>query len=294
MTQDVQERISAILSGTPPESTAKAEKAEEPVKPSEESTETPQGDTEKPNRRRKMKLGDHEFEIDILTDDESLIDLVPKGLQMEADYTKKTMKLAEDRKAVEAELGKFREKVTDLEQALELDIQDLESAEMKELREYDPDAFLRKVDKAKAKEKKLNKYKQELFERDQKSMQEKAKAEIDLWEQAIPDWLDGEVKSKELKMISKSLQDAGFKDEELQLMFDHRLIKQLRKAALYDQIKAQKIEPVKKEKTPPKTAPSSAPQSPSQGEYQKARAQLKKTGRREDAVSVIDKILSGG
>lgn len=292
----IQDRIGAYIGGTPPESTPALAEAEAPSsQENDENTEAPKGETEVLNRRRTLKLDGREIEIEILSDDQADIDLVPGGLLKDADYTKKTMAAAEVNKAATKQLEKYREKVADLEAALTLDIENLDSPEMQELRQYDPDTYLKKFEAAKKKEAKLEKAKNDLYERDSKALKDKAKKEIDLWVKSVPAWLDESVKTKDIKLIAETLQESGFSEQEMGDMYDHRLIKILHESALYRQIKSQKIQPkaAKPKPSRPMGANSTASAIDST-EYAKTREKLRQTGSRADAQAAIKQFLSGG
>lgn len=218
-------------------------------------------DTQTHSRRVKAKLGDREIELDVVTEDVDL-DIIPKGLMMEGDYRKKTMEASETRKALDAEKGKLDAALTDLYDQIEFEAKHLESDEMKELKEIDPDAFERKRLDV---EKKVSKFKAYKEERDSELLaqhQELARKEMDKLPEAIPEWLDDSVMQQEAQKISNMLKETyQFTDKEIQGISDSRAISILRKAALYDGIQSATLESNRKRTVPKSSKPSSTAQS---------------------------------
>lgn len=285
------EKIQALYS-EPTQPTDAHEKAEEPAKQGETKTETPKkGDTESKSRRVKAKLDDRDIEFEVLTDDVDL-DLIPKGLLMESDYRKKTMALADDRKALEAEQRKIAEKVQDLEAVLKLDMEDLDTPEMQELREDYPDEYYQKYDAVQRKKERLEKYRKELGEKKDAEKLQRQKSEFDKLSQAIPEWLDNDKMKSGLDSIVETLRNEGFKDDEMGDLLDSRLIKLFHKAYLHDQIVNSSV----RDKRVQRPVKSSSPESrdsrvDARSELNKSVEQLKKTGSVKDAQSAIQQLF---
>ena len=263
-------------------------KGEDPVETKKETEETPQSDTESKPRRVKAKLNDRDIEFDVLTEDVDL-DLIPKGLMMEADYRKKTSEVAERRKALEAKENEIASQLQEIESLLYGEAQYLDSDEMKELRESDPEEYYRQRNKFDSKRDKVKKYKDQLTQEMSKKQQELIQAEQAKWKEAVPEWLDDGKMNADLKKMAKTLTEAGFSENDMASVYDHRLIKVIRKAALFDEISSKPIE-TKRAKQPPRS------QQAGSGESQpvktnSARERLKKTGSRNDAQAAIKQYL---
>lgn len=110
---------------------------------------------------------------------------------------------------------------------------------------------------------------------------------------AIPDWADGEKSRAESAEIKDFLTKAGFTDEDVASVYDHRQVVIARKAMLYDKLIASKPEISKRVAEAPKPVkPGSAQQRNPKGEaYAKARETLKKTGRSDDAAAALVRLL---
>ena len=176
------------------------EAKQEPINESN-AQETPveQSDTDKPSRRRKAKLGEREIEFEVLTDDVDL-DLIPKGLMMENDYRQKTMSLADERKAFEANKSDYDKALAELNDIVMMNAKKLDSDEMKELKELNPDQYWKEFEEVKTKADKLKSFKEkrdkELLAEQQKAMD----AEVNKYSQIIPEWLDESVKTKDVEI----------------------------------------------------------------------------------------------
>jgi len=281
------QKLSGLLSEQSP-----TDSHEAPTAPaSQEDAETLQSDTEQNSRRVNAKFGDIDVEFEVLTEGVDL-DLIPKGLMMESDYRKKTMSLAEERKAFAEQQSKFDEKVKDLELSLQMDVDDLSSPEFIELKEIDPEAYLSKFETAQKKSEKLKKYRADVEKRKQEEKQKKINEQFAKWSEAVPEWLDSEVMEKDVKNTVKTLRDAGFDDDEMKDFYDHRLMAVFRKAALYDQVKSTSAKAKQKASAPKSTAPAAKLDvNESRQEFNKSLNSLKTSGRMSDAQAAIKKLL---
>jgi len=114
--------------------------------------------------------------------------------------------------------------------------------------------------------------------------------------QAYPHWggKEGETRMKaDLSAMFESLSQAGFTREEIQTIYDSRMIKVAMKAARYDRLMAGKIKPVRKGNHKPLNsgAGPSAKRTAPKGNRQ-ASAELRKTGSVEAAGRVFADLIS--
>ena len=216
--------------------TMEVEEVEEVVSDEPESNGEPdeveEAEPEQP--RHRVKVNGEEIEVSI--------DDLRKGYMMEADYRKKTSDVARMRDEAKQKLTEIESKVADAELVLKLEIEDLNSEENQDLKEYDRTAYEEKVDKVKAKLEKLEKLKQATQENKSKSKQEEIAKQKEALLTALPDWLDEAKLSTESKMINELWSDYNFSQEELNEFTDHRLILISREAALYRKLKNAKPE----------------------------------------------------
>ena len=297
-------RINSFLNPEPEQPTG--EGVEEQHAPEESTeveataTETPaeesEGDTEIAVERYKVKVGGDELDV-------TLEDL-QKGYMMESDYRKKTTDVAERSKALEgkeakidAQLNEAQAKIdaqlNEAQAIVEFEIQNLESAEMKELKEYDPEAYLKAVDKTRSRVDKFNALKNQRQVEQQARHQENTKKELKSLETAIPEWLDPDVRSKEANEVFAAMEQQGFSRDELSSLTDHRMFVLARKAMLFDQINGSDLES-KKVRTPPKSqSPGSSAQKKTASEKATAdlRGKLRKSGSAKDAANLFRSMM---
>jgi hypothetical protein len=275
-----------------PETVEQPETVEEsqdsaPELESDEGTteETPEGDTESEDPTYTVKVNGEEVEV-------SLEDM-RKGYMMESDYRRKTSEVSEQRKEIQAKMQDLDTRIGDAEMVLQIELEDLNSAESLELKEIDPSAYFEKREKIEAKQKKLQELKSKRDAERVELSQETVAKERELTLEAIPEWLDEDVLKSEAKLVNQQLSSLGFTNEELSKISDHRLIVLTRKAALYDKIKSAKPED-KIVKSKPKSAKAGTATTKedrvSQATKDK-RAKLRKTGNMRDAASTIKSLL---
>lgn len=274
-----------------PKKPTESKAPEEAAETSEKVQETPEGDTEKPSRRVKAKLGDKDVEFDVVSEDIDL-ELVPKGLMMEADYRKKTSAVAEERKKIEAKQAELDSKLDEARDLLFMEAKELDSDEMKQLREYDPDQYYKKREALEKKVEKFKKFQETRQSELEAKRQELIKAEAEKYTQLIPDWLDEGKKAEDHKRMAKSLKDVGFSDEDIAGLYDSRLMAIVRKAALYDDLAAKTLDNKRVTNAPVTIKPNSTAK-PSVNKVDTAMNRLKQTGHLSDAQAAIRAMISG-
>lgn len=106
----------------------------------------------------------------------------------------------------------------------------------------------------------------------------------------IPEWANEETAKAEKASVTNYLMGLGFSEEEIAQAYDHRMIVLARKAMLHDDADS-KLEPARKKlKVVKKTIAPGKQKSTSQLTQERQtqkRAQLKKSGRFEDALSLL-------
>ena len=250
---------------------------------------------EKP--RYKVKVSGEEMEV-------SLDELI-NGYQREADYTKKTQSLAEQRRALEAEQSAVQEakvlredyigKLTALEKALSIPPVNLE-----QLKKTDPQQYAFKVAEKMERDQQLQivkaerqKQEQMAAQEQQRIMQQTLQLEAQKLAQALPEYADpekGESIRKEIRSMAKAI---GYSDEELSAVYDSRAVLALWKAAQYDKMMSKQPQVAKKVAEAPKMLKSgtSGVRNPTTEQTKKAKQQLKRSGRVADAANVFERFL---
>jgi len=224
------------------------------------------------------------------------------GYQRQADYTRKSQALAEQRKAGEAEVleaRKLRDQYAAALQQVEqiFTPQDPGEEHWNKLYESDPLEYVRARDQFRSQQEAFQKVISERQQLGQQQQAETAKQrEAHLAEQRdemmrrIPAWSDPDVFAKERDSLKTWANDAGITDEEIAGITDARAVETLRKAWLYDQLVTDKAVKKKKAKPAPKVSRSGQPRSKADGEVRRKNAamnKLSKTGKLNDAVDYL-------
>jgi hypothetical protein len=282
---------------------------EEGDTPAEESDDNEDDDSEESDtdgpapKTRTIKVDGEEIEVD----EEELV----KGYSRTADYTKKTQKLAEERRAFQEEQTRVKEEraryatlLTRLEQALETRGAEPDWAQLRA--ELPPEEFAAQVAEWQLNNSKLQKVQAEAEQARQRVAQDRMselQSRVDVETQklvdAIPEWKDeAKLKAGQTELVEYA-KTVGWTPEDLATVYDHRAVVMLRKAMLYDKAMAK----AKAAKTPAPTRPATertvnpvkpgaAPETnrrPAKA-LEKDMQRLRSSGRVEDATAAILKI----
>lgn len=213
-------------------------------------------------------------------------------LLRQSDYTKKTMELAEKRKALETEeppaLKEAKEKLSKYELLLGQAVAQDQQTDWIKLLENDPVEYLRQKEIADARAREWEKVSAQRNEENATKMRQTLTHE---WEQLIakqPAWKDEAVWKADREKLNGFLQESGYKPEEINSAADHRALILANKARLYDELMKAKTEAVKKiEKLPPKVERAGVPSAnDSQGNMSAMQA-LRQSGSVDDAAAAI-------
>ena len=231
------------------------------------------------------------------------LDELQKGYSRTQDYTRKTQQIAEVRKQVEAETQAVRAERGQYAQllgALQAQLQASEpQVDLDRLYNEDPIEWVRQKEVLRERQEKayaIQAEQQRLIQlsqqEQQQSMQQHLESQKDALLAALPEWRDPKKAKLEKAMLIESAKSAGFSDEDLKSVYDHRLVLLLRKAALFDQMvsKRQGIKPVTNNGPRP-AKPGAAGRVSTTSEVTRAQQRLAKTGRVDDAADAIFKLL---
>jgi hypothetical protein len=283
----------------PEEPQGEPEVAEEQEIESEEQEEYEEEEEQEQTPTYRVKVGKDEVEVPL---DELL-----KGYSRTADYTRKTQEVAEQRKAVEAErqrieeANKLRDVYAERLKVIEQMLSQPEKAEdLASLKENDPIGYAVRVAEQSEKEKQLAAVRteqQRIAQQQQAEQSERLKAhlaaEAEKLQSAIPEFADPakrEVIKNDVRNYAKQI---GFTDEELAQVYDSRAVLALYKAAQYDKLVANKTEATKKVVQAPRMMrPGSfTPEARESQEVKKTRDVLRKSGRKDDAARLFERLL---
>ena len=228
-----------------------------------------------------------------------------RGYQREADYTRKTQKLAEERKLVESEFQQVRGEREQYSQILGQLQQKLHEFEPQEpdwnrLEVEDPTEYARQWTShqrrqqqryaVQAEQERLNQMRQAEL---QKTMQQVMATEVSRLKEKIPEWSSPEKAKTEGKALLEYGQNLGFSEQELNTITDSRALLALHKAWKYDQMMSKRPEfQAKIKKAPRMVTPGSAGSvSSKSSDINNAKKRLAQTGSVRDAASLFEKFI---
>lgn len=241
-------------------------------------------------------------------DVEVTLDELQAGYSRQADYTRKSQVLAEQRKQADEELAATQQErqryLSQLEQfntQADSKLDELKSTDWTRLKEEDPTEYMLKRDQYRElqenkrtveEEQKNLQYKTQ--QEQQAKWQEELGRQQEIMAQRLPEWNDP-TKGAKLKQDIKSFAvKTGFSEQEVDSLIDARSVDVLHKAMLYDNLLAAKISN-KKAKVVPKVTRPGSPATKGEISSDKVKAQrarLKKSGRVKDATSVIESLMN--
>ena len=238
-----------------------------------------------------------------VTEDELL-----SGYSRQADYTRKSQVLAEQRKKMEEELSATQQERQQYQSQLEQfntqadsKLEEFKSVDWTKLKEEDPMEYALKRDQYRELQENkrlVAEEQQQLAQKQQTEMQSKWNEELqrqqEVMAQRLPEWNDPD-KGPKLKQDIKSFAlNKGFTEQEVDSLIDARSVDVLHKAMMYESLLAAKIAN-KKAKVVPKMQKPGTPSTKSEVNSEKVkqtRARLKRTGRVDDAAAVIKSLMS--
>lgn len=225
-----------------------------------------------------------------------------QGYQRQADYTRKTQSLADERRALDgdkAELRRTRDQYRERLELLEKAIEPQDEPDWDKVRAEKPDEYPRLYAdwaRRKAEHDKVARERERIVEEQRKDAREDyeryIKAETEKFLAAVPEWSDPATAEREKGEMAAYAQASGYSPEEIQSAADSRTLVLLRKAMLYDRLKAEKVTAKPKKDTVLKPGPKKDAK-PKKSKAEQAHARLRKTGRKEDATAVFYEMLEG-
>jgi hypothetical protein len=283
---------------------SEVEESEELQDESEEATEDEvEGDEEEAEEvepepeKFTVKVDGKELEV---TKDELL-----RGYQREADYTRKTQKLAEERRMVESEFEQVRverEQYAQVLGQLQQKLHEMTPQEpnWEQLEKQDPTEYARQWTNHQRRQQQQAAIAAEQIRLSQmhqaeqaKVMQERLLGEANRVKELIPEWRSPERAKEDGKALIEYGQKLGFSEQELGNVTDSRALVALYKAWKFDQMMSKKPELQAKIKKAPRMAtPGSANTvTPKNSELKSAKQRLASTGRVKDAAALFEKFI---
>jgi hypothetical protein len=294
------------------EETEEAEEVEEEAPEEEEGQAEEETEEEVEEEEETEIVAEEDLKYTIKVDGEEIevgIDELKNGYQRQADYTRKSQALAEQRKETE-QIQSERQRLEQERQMYANGLQMLQEQQSAKLNEFssvdwdtlkneDPYAYMIKKEEFRdAQEKVQNVAQQQQYvQQEQMQQQQAVKAEFVRAEyarlvEALPEWENKDSTIK--KDIREYAATVGFRPEEIDQLADHRSVLVIKKAMEYDKL-TKKVSPKKKAvKKVPKVQKSGRGNSKEEAATEaikKKRARLQKSGKQQDAASVFYDML---
>jgi hypothetical protein len=294
------------------EETQEAEEVEEEAPESEEEGQADEETEEEVEEEEFDVVAEEDLKYTIKVDGEELevgIDELKNGYQRQADYTRKSQALAEQRKEteqiqsermqLEQERQMYANGLQMLQEQQSAKLNEFNSVDWESLKTEDPYAYMIKKEEFRDAQEKVQgvAQQQQYVQQEQMHQQQAAKAEFVRAEyarlvEALPEWENKE------STIKKDIRDyaatAGFRPEEIDQLADHRSVLVIQKAMEYDKL-TKKVAPKKKAvKKVPKVQKSGRGNSKEDAATEvakKKRARLRKSGKQDDAASLFYDML---
>ena len=235
---------------------------------------------------------------------EVTLEELQKGYSREADYTRKTQQVSEERRAFQAEADLVRTERQQYSQLLgslkaQLQQNAAPQVDMDRLYHEDPIEWVKQRELVRDAEKvhaAINSEQQRLStiqaQEQYQSMQAHLAQQQDALLKAIPEWVNPDKAKAEKTLLIEWGQKLGFSSDELKNIFDHRAVVALRKAALYDQMMSKRGNIRPAVNNGPKPAkPGAAGRMDNTTDSRRSQQRLAKTGRVNDAASAIEHLL---
>ena len=257
-------------------------------------------------------VAEEDLKYTIKVDGEELevgIDELKNGYQRQADYTRKSQALAEQRKEtekiqsermqLEQERQMYANGLQMLQEQQTAKLQNFDGVDWETLKQEDPYAYMIKKDEYRDAQERVNNVAQQQQQVQNEQMQQAQQAKTHFIQQeytrlieALPEWEDKNSTIKE--DVRKYAAEVGFLPDEINQLADHRSVLVIKKAMEFDKL-TKKVAPKKKAvKKVPKVQKAGRGTSKEEtaAEALKAkRARLRKSGKQDDAASLFYDML---
>ena len=309
--QTANEETEATVDEEVVEDTEEAEEVEEEA-PEEEGQAEEETEEEVEEEEETEIVAEEDLKYTIKVDGEELevgIEELKNGYQRQADYTRKSQALAEQRKEteqiqsermrLEQERQMYANGLQMLQEQQAAKLKPFESVDWESLKSEDPYQYMIKKDEYRDAQERVTNIQQQqhLVQQEQAQQAQQARAHFVQQEYsrlvaALPEWNDSK------STIKKDVQDyaisAGFLPEEVNQLADHRSVLLIKKAMEYDKLTtkvAPKKKAVKKVPKVQKSGRGNSKEEVAAETIKKKRARLQKSGKQDDAASIFYDML---
>ena len=311
--QTASEATDAPVDETEVEELEEAEEVEqEAPEPEEEGQAEEETEEEVTEEEEYEVVAEEDLKYTIKVDGKELevgIDELKNGYQRQADYTRKSQALAEQRKETEGiqsermQLEQDRQMYANglqmLQEQQSAKLSNFDNVEWETLKQEDPYQYMIKKDEYRDAQERVSNVaqQQQLVQQEQTQQANQAKAHFVQQEyaklvQALPEWSD--VKSTIKKDVQEYATSVGFRPEEINQLADHRSVLIIKKAMEFDRLTtkvAPKKKAVKKVPKVQKSGRGNSNEDAAAEAVNKKRARLRKSGKQDDAASLFFDML---
>ena len=284
-----------------PEGQVEEEVEEEVSAESEESEEEEYEVVAEEDLKYTIKVDGEEFDVGI--------DELKSGYQRQADYTRKSQALAEQRKEteniqsermqLEQERQMYANGLQMLQEQQTAKLQNFDTVDWETLKQEDPYAYMIKKDEYRDAQERVNNVAQQQQNVQNEQMQQAQQAKTHFIRQeytrlveALPEWENKDSTIKE--DVRKYAAEVGFLPDEINQLADHRSVLVIKKAMEFDKL-TKKVAPKKKavKKVPKvqKSGRGTSKEETAAEALKTKRARLRKSGRQDDAASLFYDML---
>lgn len=226
---------------------------------------------------------------------------------LESDFTKKTMALAEERKQAQAKVEQLQQQEQFLSQNLPLAMQVLQAsippAPDPALRDYDLSSYIaqkeahegatRQLQQLYATQQQMQAKQQEASEKARQAAINENRAKL---MEAMPELKDERKRQEMQATLSEGIKAYGFEPSEMENVYDYRVIKALSDAVKYRKLMAEKPKVEGKARQAPPVQKPGKRKSSAEIKAQAKKSQfdkLKQTGSAKDGAAVLAQLLRG-
>lgn len=308
---DATQAFSSLFEGNDEQSAKDLEeKKDDPEAPQDPEEDNPEADEPEKEEPAEPEADSNEVTIEVdgktvkLTKEE-LAEAYKNGLR-QSDYTKKTMEVAEQRKAAEAQLNQALQERQAYQQNLQKMAAQLEGVlgaqqniDWEQLLESDPTEYLKQQHLFQQRQAAYQKNIQEQQYLEKVNQQEYARhmqtvlsTEQQALLDSLPEWKNEAKANEEKAAIRDYMLAQGFDKASLDNLMDHRAVILSRKAMLYDKTMAKASAAAKKvAEVPQKVLKPGSGEKPDTSSNKQNMERLKKSGSVMDAANVFKGLI---
>jgi hypothetical protein len=296
------------------EEESQPEEEDESLEEDTEEEEEPEGEEE--SEEADVEEGEELYKVKVDgSEREVSLDELLNGYSRQSDYTKKTQQLAQERQGMAQLQQQWQQEMiaaqTERQQYIDAlgqvvnqsmtGLEEYANIDWETLKEDDPIAYVTRRDEfreaqgnVRAMQEQQAYAMQQQEAEMQNAIQYRAREEMGMLVQKIPEWKDKETRQELTKNLREYATGQGFSPEEISSLIDHRSLIVLMKAQKYDAMQNSDVKS-KKLKNKPKVVRSGTGTTSKATSKSKRTAKMKRlqsTGHVDDAASILEDLFN--